>query len=219
MTTILVADDHDLVRTGIVRMLNDVSGFNVVAEAKNGEDAVILSRKLMPDVVLTDVKMPGIGGLEATRKILQGHKRCKIIAVTSVADPLFSEKLLQAGAFGYVTKEAGFEEIITAIHAVILGNRYISTHMAQQVALKNVTPTMQGQSPFSVLSERELQTAIMVANNKKVADIAQAFSVSPKTVNTYRYRIYEKLEIDSDVELTVLAIKHKLVDLNLGDLS
>lgn len=214
MTKILVADDHDLVRMGIIRMLDDVKGFDVVGEACNGEDAIKLARELSPDVVLMDVKMPGMGGLEATKKIIHACEGCKVVAVTSLSDALFSEKLMQAGAAGYVTKGAGFEEMITAIKTVVTGRLYMSSSIAQQIALKNIAPNSQDESPFTVLSERELQTAIMVANNTKVADIAETFCVSPKTVNTYRYRIFEKLNIDSDVELVVLAIKHKLIDID-----
>ncbi len=212
MTTILVADDHDLVRMGIVRMLADVEAFKVVGEASNGEEAVKLARDLKPDVVLMDVKMPGIGGLEATRKVVNACESTKVIAVTSLSDDLFPERLMKAGASGYVTKGAGFDEIVKAINTVIMGSLYMSPTIAQQLALRNFASNPKENSPFVNLSERELQTAIMIANGSKVNEIAESFCVSPKTVNSYRYRIFDKLKINSDVELALLAVKHKILD-------
>lgn len=214
MTKIIVADDHDLVRMGIVRMLADVPGFTVVGEAKTGEEAVRLVREHKPDVVLMDVKMPGIGGLEATKKILVHNSNIKIIAVTSLADDMFPERLMKAGACGYVTKGANFDEMIDAIKTVVAGNRYMSSNVAQQLALRSFSGVKAGVSPFEMLSERELQTAILIANGAKVQTVADTFCVSPKTINSYRYRIFEKLNINSDVELTLLAVKYKMLDID-----
>lgn len=214
MTRILVADDHDLVRMGIIRMLQDVEGFEVVGEAKTGEQAISLAKELQPQVVLMDVKMPGIGGLEATRKILASCEHTKVIAVTALADDLFPERLMKAGASGYVTKGSGFDEIIDAVQSVLSGNLYMSSTIAQQLALRNFGGGKSDASPFEALSERELQTAIMIANGSRVHEIAEAFCVSPKTVNSYRYRIFDKLSINSDVELALLAVKHKLLDVD-----
>jgi len=119
---------------------------------------------------------------------------------------------MQAGAVGYVTKGAEFNEITDAINKVICGQLYMSNSIAQQLALRNFSGSNSQESPFEKLSQRELQTAMLIANGQKVTDIAQAFSVSPKTVNSYRYRIFEKLNINSDVELTLLAVKHDFLD-------
>jgi two-component system, NarL family, invasion response regulator UvrY len=212
LTKILVVDDHDLVRMGIVRMLADVAGFTVVGDAKSGEDAVVKARTLKPDVVLMDVKMPGIGGIEATKKLLTVNSNIKIIAVTACDDDLYPTRLMQAGAVGYVTKDAEFSEITDAIHKVMQGSKYMSSAIAQQLALRNFSGNNGQESPFKKLSQRELQTAMLIANGQKVPDIASAFCVSPKTVNSYRYRIFEKLDINSDVELTLLAVKYNLLD-------
>lgn len=212
LTKILVVDDHDLVRMGIVRMLADIEGYQVVGDAKSGEEAVTKARTLLPDVVLMDVKMPGMGGLEATKKLLVVNPSLKIIAVTACDDDLYPTRLMQAGAVGYVTKGAEFSEITSAIDKVIRGDLYMSSSIAQQLALKNFSGNSNQDSPFEKLSQRELQTAMLIANGQKVNDIANTFCVSPKTVNSYRYRIFEKLDINSDVELTLLAVKHNLLD-------
>jgi len=205
---VLVVDDHDLVRTGISRMLADISGLQVIGQADSGEDAI---RKARPDVVLMDVKMPGIGGLEATRKLLRSYPDLKVIAVTICEEDPFPTRLLQAGAAGYLTKGAALEEMVQAIRMVFGGQRYISPQIAQQLALKSFQPQL-SESPFDLLSEREIQIALMIANCQKVQSISDKLCLSPKTVNTYRYRIFEKLSITSDVELALLAVRHGMVD-------
>ena len=210
-TTIVVADDQDLVRMGLVRMLSDVPDFTVVGEAQTGEDAITLVRQYRPDVVLMDVRMPGIGGLEATKKILSVHAKAKVVAVTGVSDVSYADRLFKVGGAGYVTKDAGFDEIIQAIEKVVSGDRYMSASVAQSLALKNVS-TETDCSPFDNLSERELQTAVMISSGMKAADIADSFCISSKTVNSYRYRIFEKLKINTDVELALLAAKYNLLD-------
>jgi DNA-binding NarL/FixJ family response regulator len=208
---VLVVDDHDLVRTGIRRMLADVAGVSVVGEAASGEEALLRVRELRPDLELMDVKMPGIGGLEATRKIIRSHSEIKVIAVTACDEEPFPSRLLQAGAAGYLTKGAGLEEMIKAIRQVFAGHRYISADIAQQLALKPFQ-TQGDASPFDLLSEREMQIALMIAECQKVQSISDKLCLSPKTVNTYRYRIFEKLEITSDVELAMMAVRHRMVD-------
>ncbi|WP_428821335.1 response regulator [Microbulbifer sp. MCCC 1A16149] len=206
---VLVVDDHDLVRMGISRMLGDVEDVQVVGEAKSGEDAIAFVRQAEVDVILMDVRMPGMGGLEATRKLISRFPQAKVIAVSALDDDLFPSRLIQAGAKGYVTKGADLEEMVRAIRAVVAGETYISSSMATKLALRSVSG---GSSPFEDLSERELQTAVMIVNGNKVSEIAETLSVSPKTVNTYRYRIFEKLGLHSDVELTLLAVKHNVLD-------
>ena len=210
MIKVLVVDDHDLVRTGISRMLSDVPGLSVIGEADSGETAVVRARELKPDVILMDVRMPGIGGLEATRKLVQHDKHIKVIAVTVCDEEPFPTRLMQAGAAGYVTKGAALDGMGTAIRQVHAGLRYISPDIAQQLALKQFNPG--GNSPFDCLSEREIQIALMIVNCEKVQSISDKLCLSPKTVNTYRYRIFEKLGITSDVELTLLAVRHGMVD-------
>lgn len=213
MIKVLVVDDHDLVRMGITRMLADISGIKVVGEAATGEDALRLARELNPQVVLMDVKMPGIGGLEATRKLLRQDPDIRVVAVTVCDEEPFPSRLLKAGAAGYLTKGAALEEMVKAIRAVASGQRYISPEIAQQLALKGLEE--EKTSPFEVLSEREMQISMMIVNCQKVQEISDRLFLSPKTVNSYRYRIFEKLSIDSDVELTLLAVRHGLLSTDL----
>ena len=207
---ILIADDHDLVRTGIRHMLDSESNFQVVGEANSGEEAVDLGRELVPDVILMDVKMPGIGGLEATRRLIRSLSDVKILIVTVCTDSLFPSKLLQAGAFGYLTKGASLNEMVRAIKSVYAGQRYISPEIASQLAIMHLTD--QADSPFEKLSERELQVTMMIVKGMKPTAISEKLHLSPKTINSYRYRIFEKLEIKNDVALTHLAIQHNLLD-------
>ncbi|MBX9587205.1 MAG: UvrY/SirA/GacA family response regulator transcription factor [Gammaproteobacteria bacterium] len=210
MIRTLIVDDHNLVRHGIQSMLNGVEGIKVVGEALNGEDAVKLAREVRPDVVLMDLKMPGIGGLEATRKLLRIDPDIKVLVVTVCDDDIFPARLLQAGASGYLTKGAKKDELIQAIRAVHSGQRYISPAIAQQLAFKHLTDA--DDSPIESLSERELQVMLMIVNGLRPAEISEKLCLSPKTVNSYRYRLFDKLKVKNDVELTLLAIRHGLMD-------
>ncbi|MCG8535917.1 MAG: UvrY/SirA/GacA family response regulator transcription factor [Pseudomonadales bacterium] len=211
MIKVFVVDDHDLVRMGISRMLDDIVGIKVVGQAENGEDALKLVRELDPDVVLMDAKMPGIGGLEATRKMLRQQPEIRVIAVTACGEEPFPSRFLQAGASGYLTKGAAMDEMVKAIRLVHSGQRYISPDVAQELALKPFR-TESEVSPFEQLSEREMQIAMMIVNCQKVQEISDKLFLSPKTVNSYRYRLFEKLGINSDVELTLLAVRHGMLD-------
>lgn len=208
--TLLLVDDHELVRAGIRSLLEGVEGLKVVGEASSGEEAVKLARDKNPHVVLMDVRMPGIGGLEATRKLLRVDPDIKVIALTVCGEEPFPSKLLQAGAAGYLTKGSGLEEMVNAIHSVNSGKRYISPEVAQQLALKHLSH--EHASPFDALSEREMQVMLMITSGQKVQEISDKLCLSPKTVNSYRYRLFDKLKVQSDVELTHLAIRHGILD-------
>ena len=211
MIKVLVVDDHDLVRAGISRMLSDEDGIEVVGEACSGEAALDSVRKLSPSIILMDLKMPGIGGLEATRKIKRLDDEIKVIVVTALADDSYPARVMQSGASGFITKGADLSEMIRAIRVVHSGQRYISPEIAQKLALKPFTEEEEG-TVFFFFSERELQIATMIVSCIKVQDISDKLCLSPKTVNSYRYRIFEKLAITSDVELTLLAVRHGILD-------
>ncbi len=210
MIKVMLVDDHDLVRTGIRRLLDDVPGIEVVCEAMTGEEALGQIAEYGPDVVLMDINMPGIGGLEATRKLLHIRPELKIIIVTMHDDDLFPQRLLKAGAMGYLTKGARVEEIVQAIRDVMAGRRYISPLIAQQMALSRFDE--EGGSPFESLSERELQVLLMMMDGQSITAISDKLCLSPKTVSTYRTRLYAKLGVQNDIELARLALLHGVVE-------
>ena len=183
---------HELVRTGIRKILDEVKGLKVIGEASTGEEAVQFCRKNEPDVVLMDMNMPGIGGLEATKKIIRYSPDIKIIVLTVYTEDPIPTKVMQIGAAGYLTKSAGPDEMVNAIRAVNSGQRYITPDIAQQMALSQFKSSEE--NPFNLLSERELQIML-----------------SSKTINSYRYRMFEKLNVGNDVELTHLAIRHGML--------
>jgi len=208
---ILLVDHQELVRIGMQRLLDEMPRLNVVGEASSGEEAVQLSHSLKPDVVLMDVQIPGIGGLEATRRILRRNPDIRILVVTPQTDEPFPTQLLDAGASGYLTKNCSIEEISDAVQAVSRGERYISADIARQMAL-SMLPGKE-QSPLDRLSQRELQVMLMVAQGQNVHEISEHLCLSSKTVSTYRYRLFDKLGVDNDVELAHLAIRYGIVGL------
>ena len=210
MINILLADDHDLVRLGIKRLLADATGITVIGEAETGEEAVKLAKQLKPNICLLDANMPGIGGLEACRRIIRHNPDIRVIALTVHTDEPYPSRFLQAGASGYLTKGTGVDEMVRAIRQVNSGQRYISAVVAQQLALKPFDATKE--SPFEILSEREMQVMLMITSGEKVQLISETLCLSPKTVNSYRYRLFDKLGVDSDVGLTHLAIRHGIID-------
>ena len=209
MIRVLVVDDHDLVRMGISRMLADSADIDVVGEAESGDTAIKMVKSLSPDVVLLDVNMPNIGGIEATKRLVQLETNVKILAVSSLSAQPYPSMLLKAGVHGYITKGTPLDEMIRAIKKVYAGGRYFSSDVAEQLA--EVLLSENAGSPFDLLSEREKQVAMMVVNCQSAQQIADQLFVSVKTINTYRYRIYEKVGVDSDVKLTHLAMRHGLI--------
>jgi two-component system invasion response regulator UvrY len=207
----MIVDDHALVRMGIRRLLEDLSDMEVVAEADSGETALALVKSHQPNVILLDMKMPGIDGWEVTRRLTKSHPQVKVIAVTAMCAEPFPSRILQLGAMGYLTKESGAEEMACAIRKVVKGEKYLSAEIAQKMAI-NSLQTTQG-SPFDALSEREMQVMLMITSGMTVQDIADRLFLSSKTINGYRYRMFEKLGIKNDVELTYLAIKHGVIEL------
>lgn len=204
---LMLADDHDLVRTGLRRLLDDVELIQVVAEVTSGEEAIQALRDTAVDVILMDINMPGMGGLEATRKILHKYPQIKVIIVTMNEDEVFAQRLLKAGAAGYLTKGCKITEITHAIREVMANKRYITPQIAQQLALADLK-SEEERSPFTDLSERELQVMMMIMEGRKVNEISETLCLSPKTISTYRQRLFTKLNISSDVELARLVLRH-----------
>ncbi|BCE02837.1 response regulator [Marinicellulosiphila megalodicopiae] len=212
MIKVVIVDDHDVVRFGIRRLLEDVAELEVVGECCNGEQAVELAKTLAVDVFLMDIQMPGLGGIEATRMIDELNVDAKIIVISGLNDDPLAISMLKSGASGYLSKGASVEEMVRAIREVVNNGTYISPEIAQKIAISSLTEHSVEANPFDQLSERELQIAMLIFQCKKCAEIADKLCLSPKTVNSYRYRMFEKLDIDSDVELTLLAVRHNVID-------
>ena len=211
MIRIMLVDDHDLFRAGVRSILQAQDGMVVVGEYANGEDAVNAVRTEAPDLILMDVNMPGIGGVEATRKILKIAPNTRVIAVTVLSDDPFPNQLLDAGARGYISKGSGSEEMLEAIRMVMRGQHYVSGDVAQKLTLANFRKGGES-SVLGTLSAREMQVMMMITQGQGNQQISDALFLSPKTISTYRHRLYEKLDVSNDVELTHLAIRHGLLE-------
>lgn len=207
---VIVIDDHDVVRMGICSLLESVAGVEVVGQGCSGEQALGLARDLQPDIVFMDIRMPGIGGLEATKRLLASNNKLKVVVISVYSDEIYPTQLLKAGAAGYLTKNADRQEIQDALQTVIEGKIYISPSIAQQLVLKRLDPEQES-SPLAALSQRELQIAEMITNGHRANEVAAILNISPKTINTYKYRIYDKLGVHNDVQLTLAAVKYGLV--------
>lgn len=206
MIRVLLVDDHRLFRMGLRKMLQDINGIQIVGEAEDGEGAVRMAREERPSVILMDLIMPGIGGLEATRRILRLELDIRVVVLSACDQQPFPMQALKSGASGYVTKGANSEELGTAIKRAFVGKRYLSSDIAQDLAVSSFEED--AAAPFDQLSNREMQIMMMVVNCHRVNDISSSLHLSPKTVNSYRYRIFEKLNVRSDVELALLAVRH-----------
>ena len=211
MIRIYIVDDHDLVRAGVRSMLQPERDLEVIGEFACGEDVIKACRERCPDVVLMDINMPGIGGIEATKRLAAAHPDIGIIAVTAMdADP-FPGKLLDAGARGYLSKASNRDEMLEAIRTVTRGNHFISSEVAKKLAITNLR-NHGDESPISSLSAREMQVMMMVIQGHGNQEISDTLCLSPKTVYTYRARIFEKLNVANDVELTHFGIRHGLIE-------
>lgn len=210
MIKVLIVDDHALFRAGIRRILQDQDLIEVVGEAENGEEALRLAKKLAPDIVLMDLNMPGgMGGIEATRRLGRVAPDSRVIALTVLDGDPFPGQLREAGAMGYLTKGCPAEELVKAVHSVAGGRPYVDSLVAQTRMLADWQGT--GGNAFTELSSRELQVAMMILDGQRTQDISDSLSLSPKTISTYRQRIYEKLGVHTDVELTRLAFRHGIL--------
>lgn len=209
MIRLLVVDDHELVRLGLRHVLADYPDLVIAGEAPDGETALRLHRQLRPDVVLLDICMPGLSGLEVANRLKRSDPDAGIIALSMHECAPYPAKLLEAGASAYLTKGCPATELVEAIHTVAGGGRHVGSRVAQQMAL-SILPGASA-SPFEELSAREMEVMLMLADGQRIQDIAAAMHLSPKTVATYKYRIFEKLNTRNDVSMTRLAMRFGLV--------
>ena len=211
MINVLIIEDHEMVRQGTERMLSEVKGIHVVGSANTGKEGLELARKMNPNVVILDFQLQDTNGLELTRKLLRYDPDVKILIVSALKNDLISAQLLEAGIAGYVSKESQFNEVEKAVLAVHHGQRYLSADIASQLALGKTTGL---KSPFQELSAREMEIVLLLVNGKNIDLIAKQLHIAKKTVHTYRYRIFEKLNIKTDLELLKMALQANIVQVN-----
>ena len=213
---IILAEDHRITREGLVNLLRERADMEVVGEAENGRDAVRLARELSPDLVIMDVTMPDLNGIDATRIITSGGNSTKVIALSMYSDKQFVQGMIQAGASGYLLKDCAFEELVNAIRAVIGGNTYLSPGIAGIVVQDYLNKlTHDRSSADTALTTREREVLQLIAEGKSTKEIATRLSVSVKTVETHRRQIMEKLGIYSIAELTKYAIREGLTSIHI----
>jgi two-component system response regulator NreC len=211
---IVIADDHQILRQGLRTLLEKEPDMEVVAEAEDGRKTVALVKEVIPHVVIMDVNMPDLNGIEASRQILAEFPEVKIIALSMHADRRFVINMLKAGAQGYLLKDCAFEELAQAIRLVMANKTYLSPGVAE-IVVKDYVQRLPGpsQSAFSVLTTREREVLQLMAEGKSTSQIAELLSISVKTVETHRQQIMHKLGIRSVAELTKYAIREGLTSL------
>lgn len=208
---ILLADDHRIIHDSLTPLLDKQTDIEVVGVADNGRKAVKLTQELKPDLVIMDISMPDLNGMEATRQIIAQCPRVKIIALSMNTDKRYVKGMLKAGASGYLTKGCSFEELANAIHVVATGKKYISPEISSIVIDEYlISPSARGSSDSSELTMREREVLQLLAEGKKVKEIADTLFVSMKTVHVHRKHIMEKLDINNIAGLIKYAIKEGL---------
>lgn len=211
---ILIVDDHQVVRDGLQALLDDPPRYRVIGTACNGREAATMARKLNPDVIIIDIAMPELNGVDATKRMLAEMPGLRIIALSMHSDRRYISGMLQAGALGYVRKESAFEEITAAVDAVSQGNVYLGEGVAG-VVVNDYREMMSHRGPdeSDPLSVREREVLQLLAEGKKTTEIAARLHVSTKTVETHRRQIMSKLELDSIAALTKYAIRNGFITL------
>jgi two-component system invasion response regulator UvrY len=211
MIRVLVVDDHTLVRAGLCRLLDSEEGIEVVGETGSGREAVELCQKLKPDVVLLDYSLPDIDGLETTSRIVPLKTGASILILTMYANEEYAIRVIRAGASGFVVKGAAPEDLLTAVRKVARQGTYISPAIMDKMVGRMGQP--EGEAPESSLSDREMQVLIRLARGSTTREVAEELCLSVSTVETYRSRILEKLNLRNNSDLTRFAIRRGLIDL------
>lgn len=206
---VFLVDDHALVRAGMRMILSGETDIEVVGEADSGEDALPQIRRLKPDVVLCDLHLPGVSGLEVTERVVRGDYGSRVIIVSVLEDGPLPKRLLEAGASGYVGKGGDAAELLRAVRDVARGKRYLASGIARNLALSGIGGDA---SPFDALSPRELEVAMLLTQGLRQEDIARRLSLSAKTINTHKSRLFEKLAIQDSIALARLVGQYGLAD-------
>lgn len=208
--TVMLVDDHMIVRLGFKMLLDATTDIRVIAEADSGEAACQEFATHQPDVVVMDISMAGMMGVEATRRIVARDKNARVLGLSSHEDPSYVRFMLKAGALGYLSKRTAPDELIHAIRQVASGRMYLDAHVSQRMALQDFNGE---KNPVEILSEREFGVFIELAKGASVNQIAEQLSISPRTVGTHLYNIKQKLGVANQAELTLIAVRHKLIEL------
>jgi two-component system invasion response regulator UvrY len=206
---ILLVDDHSVVRMGFKMLINAEPDMNVIAEAESGELGIKAFKEYRPDVVIMDITMPGIGGLDAIERIYANDKNAKILVLSAHEDSVHPKRVLSAGALGYVTKRSAAEELIKAIRSVQAGKKYIEPAIAQQMAITQISGE---NNPVEILSDREFEVFIALAKGRSTNEIADTMCLSPRTVGTHLYNIKQKLNANNSAEIALIAIRCGLLE-------
>lgn len=205
---ILLVDDHAVVRMGFKMLIEAEDDITVIGEAESGEGAIKLFQDLKPDIIVMDITMPGIGGLEAIDRIMAKDKNTKILVLSAHEDSVHPKRVLNAGAMGYLTKRSAAEELIKAIKSIHQGKRYLEPSIAQQMAITQLSGET---NPVEILSDREFEVFIALAKGKSTNDIADTLCLSPRTVGTHLYNIKQKLNANNSAEIALIAIRCGLI--------
>jgi DNA-binding NarL/FixJ family response regulator len=213
-TRILIADDHTIMRTGLRALLEKTPGCEIVGEAADGKQAVALAGEFLPDIVIMDVNMPVLNGIEATKQILAAHATTRVIVLSAHSDANLIRQSFHAGAVAYLLKDAAFDEVVRAIEATGKGEVYVSSHVAGQVMRSIMQSGLKDAPPDMPLSPREREVLQLVADGKSTKQVAQQLTVSVKTIETHRQNIMAKLNLFSVAELTKYAIRRGLTSLD-----
>ena len=206
---VMLVDDHAVVRMGFRMLLETAADIKVIAEAENGEQAVKLYMEHQPDVVVMDITMPGIGGLEAIERIMAKDSAARILVLSAHEDSVHPKRVLNAGAMGYLTKRSAAEELIKAIRMVAGRKMYLEANIAQQMAIQQLSGQ---QNPVDVLSDREFEVFMALAKGKTTNDIADTLCLSPRTVGTHLYNIKQKLNASNSAEIALIAMRSGLIE-------
>ena len=206
---VMLVDDHAVVRMGFKMLLESAADIKVIAEAENGETAIKAYVEHKPNVVVMDITMPGMGGLEAIERILAKDSSARILVLSAHEDSVHPNRVLNAGAMGYLTKRSAAEELIKAIRMVACGKKYIEASVAQQMAIQQLSGN---QSPVDVLSEREFEVFMSLAKGKTTNEIAENLFLSPRTVGTHLYNIKQKLNAQNSAEIALIAMRSGLLE-------
>jgi two-component system invasion response regulator UvrY len=210
MIRVLLVDDHAVVRMGFRLLLQSRSDMSVIGEAESGEAACQRYSELQPDVVVMDLAMPGMGGLEALRRILARSPLAKVLTLSAQDDPTHARRALREGALGFLSKRSAPEALLDAVAAIAAGQRYIDKDLAQKLALDEIEGT--AKSVVDRLSEREFDVFIRLARGATVQRIAEDLNLSPSTVGTHLYNVKQKLRVNNQSELTLIAIREHLIE-------